>query len=103
MNSLHPITVLVDEITHAGRNYITSKESSTSEGSSQNSTGTPRHKLLAAAKALVTALEDSGEEAFRFVLQPCAHACYVAAKQRGILDQWPKATMTSRDLAQIGS
>lgn len=100
MGSQHPITVLVDEVNEASRIYIASSETSTTEGSSKHSTGTPRHKLLAAAKALVTALEDPEEEAYRFVLQPCAHACYIAARQRGILDQWPKATMNSEELAE---
>ncbi|KAL1968076.1 hypothetical protein VTN77DRAFT_2206 [Rasamsonia byssochlamydoides] len=63
------------------------------------STATSRHQLLAAARKLVTALEDPEEEVWRFVLQPGAHACAIAAWQCRLLAPWPKERMTAAELA----
>lgn len=89
------LQLLLKELNEAAEAYTPSQN-----GRTYLSTDTPRHKLLAAAKKLVTALEDPDEEMNRFALQPCAHACALAAWQRGILSAWPKERMTSKELAE---
>lgn len=64
------------------------------------STATPRHALLKAAKKLVNAIEDPEEEVWRFVLQPTAHACAIAAWNCNLLAPWPKERMTAKELAE---
>ena len=59
-----------------------------------------RQQLLYAARELLSALEDPEEETWRFVLQPAAQACATVAWNCGILDEWPKATMTCAELAE---
>ena len=96
MFSSGEISTLVEQVNAAAQAY----SSPISDASlTFQSTATSRHPLLAAAKALVTSLEDPEEEAWRFLLQPCAHACLISAWQCGILDQWPKDVMTAKELA----
>jgi hypothetical protein len=96
MSSSGEISTLVEQVNAAAQAY----SSPISDSSlTFQSTATSRHSLLAAAKALVTSLEDPEEEAWRFLLQPCAHACLISAWQCGILDQWPKDVMTAKELA----
>jgi hypothetical protein len=96
MSPPHEITTLVEQVNAAAAAY-----SSPGEDASLTfqSTATSRHSLLAAAKELVVSLEDPEEEAWRFLLQPCAHACLTSAWQCGVLDQWPKDVMTAKELA----
>lgn len=89
------LQLLLKEVNQAAGAYTTSSQN----GHASLSTNNPRHKLLAVAKKLVTALEDPDEEMFRFALQPCAHSCALAAWECGILNTWPKERMASRELA----
>lgn len=88
------IRSLLAEVNTTAQNYRPS-----SGAAAHQSTATPRHKLLAAAKTLVTALEDPEEEAWRFALQPAAHVCAISAWQCGILAPWSKKSMSSAELA----
>jgi len=88
------IAALIDQVNAAARYYSSTESSLTFQ-----TTATSRHKLLRAAKALVAGLEDPEEEAWRFVLQPCAHACLTSASECGMLDQWPQKLMSSKELA----
>jgi hypothetical protein len=93
MSSSDQISALVQEVNAAAQAY-------SSSSSNTSSTSTSRHFLLAAARVLVSSLEDSEEEAWRFLLQPCAHACLTSAWQCGILDLWTKDVMTAKELAE---
>ena len=88
------IRSLLAEVNTAVQNYSPSNGASVHQ-----STATPRHKLLTAAKKLATALEDPEEEAWRFALQPAAHVCAISAWQCGILTPWSKKSMSSAELA----
>jgi len=88
------IAALVEQVNAAAHSYSSPESSLTFQ-----TTATSRHELLRAAKALVAGLEDPEEEAWRFVLQPCAHACLTSAWECGILNEWPKKFMSSKDLA----
>jgi hypothetical protein len=96
MSPPQEIATLVEQVNAAALAY-----SSPSEDASLTfqSTATSRHGLLAAARALVASLEDPEEEAWRFLLQPNAHACLISAWQCGILSLWPKEAMTAKELA----
>jgi hypothetical protein len=97
MSSSDEISTLVEQVNAAVQAY----SSPILDASlTFQSTATSRHSLLAAAKSLVTSLEDPEEEAWRFLLQPCAHACLTSAWQCGILNQWPKDVMTAKELAE---
>jgi hypothetical protein len=100
MSLPHEIATVLERVNAAALAY-----SSPGEDASLTfqSTATSRHGLLAAAKALVASLEDHEEEAWRFLLQPCAHACLTSAWQCGILNQWPKAVMTAKELAVMAN
>ena len=98
MSSTEEITTLLEQVNTAALPYLSSSPGDDALLTFQT-TATSRHGLLAAAKALVASLEDPDEEAWRFVLQPNAHACLIAAWQCGILDEWPKSLMSSTELA----
>lgn len=87
------IQTLLADINRAAETYTPSA------GGERWSTSSSRHKLLTAARKLVAALEDSEEEVWRFVLQPGAHACAIAAWQCRLLAPWPKERMTVAELA----
>ena len=60
-----------------------------------------RVALLDATRKLVKELEDSEEEARRFIFQPLAHACLCAASKCGIIKQWPKSRMNCEQIASM--
>lgn len=95
MSTPEHIKTLLADINRAAESYTPSAASA-----EYWSTSSSRHQLLAAARKLVAALEDPEEEVWRFVLQPGAHACAIAAWQCRLLGPWPKERMTVAELAE---
>ncbi|KAH6672060.1 S-adenosyl-L-methionine-dependent methyltransferase [Halenospora varia] len=95
MTSHYKISSLVTNLSIAASTYLSPKVPNSSPAS------TSKNDLLTAAKALVSALQDPDEEVWKFLLQPGAHACAIAAWKCGILAPWPKEIMTAKELAEM--
>jgi hypothetical protein len=90
------IRTLLSEVNASAEAYSPSRAFAAYQSSS-----TPRHKLLDAARKLVAALEDPEEEVWRFILQPSAHFCLTSAWQCDIIVPWQKERMGSKELASM--
>jgi len=101
------LNTLLARINTLAQAYIPPSTNSASPASNSlqqtfQTTSTPRHALLTAAKALVLSLSDPEEEVWKFILQPNAHACLITAWECGILRVWEKERMSARELAVLG-
>ncbi|EON66194.1 hypothetical protein W97_05587 [Coniosporium apollinis CBS 100218] len=69
---------------------------------SQAPNGSPKAKaqLQSAAKELIAATQAPYEAALAFAMQNAVFPCFIAAGDCGILSQWPKETMTAKELAE---
>jgi O-methyltransferase domain len=93
------IAALVKNVDAAAEAYISGGDIELNSQTRASS----KTELLTAAKALVTALEDPEDEAWRFILHGAADACLNAAWHCGILNPWPQELMSSKELASMAN